>query len=118
MQRTLRGIEVSEETLSFDVIAATVRGPAHFLGAPQTLSLMQSEYLYPSLGDRTSLSEWEFRGSPHLMERARERVADIMARHYPEHLAAAADAEVRSRFDIRLPQTYMRPGNDRWPSRA
>jgi trimethylamine--corrinoid protein Co-methyltransferase len=118
VQRTLRGIEVNEETLSFDVIAATVRGPAHFLGAPQTLALMQSEYLYPALGDRTSLSEWEFRGSPQLMERARERVAEIMASHYPQHLDPAIDARLRSRFDIRLPAALMRAGNDRWPKSA
>jgi trimethylamine--corrinoid protein Co-methyltransferase len=118
VQRTLRGIEVSEETLSFDVIAATVRGPAHFLGAPQTLSLMQSEYLYPEMGDRTSLSEWEFRGSPHLMERARVRVGEIMASHYPQYLSIETDAHIRSRFDIRLPRYYMQVGNDRWPSGA
>jgi trimethylamine---corrinoid protein Co-methyltransferase len=118
VQRTLRGIEVNEETLSFDVIAETVRGPAHYLGAPQTLQLMQSEYLYPAVGDRTSLSEWEYRGSPHLIERARERVAEIMASHYPSYISAEVDALIRSRFDIRLPETLMRSGNERWPKRA
>ena len=103
---------------SFDVIAATVRGPAHYLGAPQTLSLMQSEYLYPAMGDRTSLSEWEHRGAPQLMERARVRVAEIMARHYPSYLDEATDARVRGRFDIRLARELMQPGNTRWPATA
>ena len=79
---------------------------------------MQSEYLYPAVGDRTSLSEWEYRGSPHLMERARERVAEIMASHYPKYLSDEIDGRLRARFDIRVPEHAMRPGNDRWPSRA
>ena len=46
--RTIRGIEVDDETLSVDVIRdACIGGPGHFLGHPQTLSRMQSEYLYP-----------------------------------------------------------------------
>jgi len=117
VQRSLRGIEVNDETLSFDVIRATVEGPAHYLGAPQTLALMQSEYLYPSMGDRTSLSEWEYRGSPDLLARAHERVATIMASHYPAYLTAETDAALRSRYDIRLPRAAMQPGDARWPAR-
>ena len=52
VQRSLRGIEVNDETLSYEVIERTVLGPNHYLGAEQTLSLMQTEYLYPKLGDR------------------------------------------------------------------
>jgi trimethylamine--corrinoid protein Co-methyltransferase len=116
IQRSLRGIEVNDQTLSYDVIERTVLGPAHYLGAPQTLSLMESEYLYPKVGDRTSLSEWEYRGSPDLMAVARARVREIMASHYPQHLDPATDATLRGRFDIRLPTDLMRPGNARWPS--
>ncbi len=115
IQRSLRGIEVNDETLSYHVIERTVMGPAHYLGAPQTLSLMETEYLYPKVSDRTSLSEWEYRGSPELMTIARARVREIMGSHYPDHLAGNVDAMLRARFDIRLPVEMMRPGNERWP---
>ena len=115
IQRSLRGIEVNDETLSYDVIERTVMGPAHYLGAPQTLSLMETEYLYPKVGDRTSLSEWEYRGSPDLMTIAKTRVREIMGSHYPDHLAGDVDALVRGRYDIRLPTQMMRSGNERWP---
>ena len=118
VQRALRGIEVDDETLSFDVIAQTVLGPAHYLAADQTLSLMQSEYQYPAIGDRTALAEWEYRGSPELMSRAGARVREIMSSHYPEHIPTPLDAALRARFDIRLPAALMRPGNDRWPPAA
>ena len=58
--RCVRGIEVTEDTVSVDVIRATcLEGPGHYLGSDQTLALMQTEYIYPALGDRTSPKEWE-----------------------------------------------------------
>ena len=116
IQRSMRGIEVNDETLSFDVIERTVLGPAHYLGAPQTLSLMESEYLYPKVGDRTSLSEWEYRGSPDLMSVASARVREIMSNHYPDTLGAGVDDRLRREYDIRLPAHMMRSGNSRWPT--
>ncbi len=116
IQRSMRGIEVSDETLSLEVIERTVLGPQHYLGAPQTLSLMETEYLYPKVSDRTSLSEWEYRGSPDLMTIARARVREIMASHYPDTLGAGTDEQLRRDFDIRLPAAMMRPGNSRWPA--
>ena len=115
VQRSLRGIEVNDETLSYEVIERTVLGPNHYLGAEQTLSLMQTEYLYPKLGDRSSLADWEYRGAPDLMALAGARVREIMGGHYPAHLDAARDAALRTRYDIRLPAELMVPGNERWP---
>jgi trimethylamine--corrinoid protein Co-methyltransferase len=117
VQRALRGIEVTDETLSYDVIARTVLGPNHYLGAEQTLALMQTEYLYPRIGDRSSLADWEYRGAPDLMELAGARVREILGSHYPAQLPADVDAQLRERYDIRLPVDLMRPGNARWPHR-
>lgn len=114
VQRSLRGIEVNDETLSFKVIEQTVLGPNHFLGAEQTLALMQTEYLYPKLSDRSSVAEWEFRGSPELLVRARARVHKIMSNHYPQYITPERDAVLRDRYDIRLPRDAMRPGNGHW----
>ena len=50
----------------------------HYLGTAQTLSLMQTEYLYPKVGDRSSLSEWQHRGSPELLTTARARVRELV----------------------------------------
>jgi len=115
VQRSLRGIEVNDETLSYEVIERTVLGPNHYLGAAQTLSLMQTEYLYPKLGDRSSLSDWEFRGSPDLLGLAAQRVREIMGSHYPQHLGGELDARLRSRHDIRIAAELMQRGNERWP---
>src|SRR3546814_8157732 len=57
IMRMLKGIEVTEESLSLDVIDDVCKGPGHFLGHAQTLALMNSEYLYPGLLDRDSRDE-------------------------------------------------------------
>jgi trimethylamine--corrinoid protein Co-methyltransferase len=114
VQRTLRGIEVTEETLSFDVIREAVEGAGHFLGAGQTLELMHSEYVYPSLADRSAAGAWEEAGKPDLLDRARDRVREILSQHYPEYLDARTDAAIRERFPIRLPREAMRADSGRW----
>ncbi len=114
LQRTLKGIEVTDETLSFEVIRDVVHGPGHFLGHPQTLALMQAEYLYPEVADRRSQGEWEEAGSPDILVAARARAREILSSHYPGYIDPATDAKIRERFEILLPRNAMRPGNGRW----
>lgn len=113
-QRLLRGIEVTDETLSYEVIADTVAGIGHYLGADQTVRLMRSEFHYPELADRTSPGAWEEEGSRSIYDRAHERVREILGAHYPEYLDPSLDARIRERFPIRLDPADMRPGNGRW----
>ncbi len=112
--RLLRGIEVTEETLSLETICDVVRGPGHYLGHPQTLSLMESEYLYPGISDRRSQGEWQESGRPDIVAGAAARVREILSSHYPDHIDPATDRKIRERFDILLPEDAMRPGNGRW----
>jgi trimethylamine--corrinoid protein Co-methyltransferase len=114
VHRLLRGIEVTDETLSYDVIKETVFGIGHYLGHPQTLELMQTEYLYPEVADRRTAGEWEATGKGDVTELAHEKVKSILARHYPDYIAPAADRKIRERFPIRLEPGDMRPGNGRW----
>ncbi len=109
-QRTIKGIEVNEERLSFETIKdVCLNGPGHFLGSGQTLQLMQTEYLYPGVGDRRSPNEWIEQGSTNITERASRRVAEILATHFPSHVPEAIDTEIRRRFPVRLPREGMRP---------
>ena len=107
---------MNDDTLSFDIIREAVTGAGHYLGNEQTLGLMQSEYLYPRIADRTTLSEWEYRGAPDILETARREVKRIMGSHYPQGIAPERDASIRARFPIRISEEQMRAGNDRWPA--
>ena len=109
IMRMLKGIEVTEESLSIGVIDDVCRGAGHFLGHPQTLALMNSEYLYPSLLDRDNRDDWEMKGARDIREAARERARKVLAEHWPQAIPADLDAEIRRRFDILLPEQAMRP---------
>jgi len=101
INRTVRGIEVNDETLSLDAMRdVCVDGPSHFLGHEQTLNLMQKEYLYPEVADRTSPKEWAEQNKPDLIATARKRVDDVLATHHPVHVSAEADAEIRKEFKV------------------
>jgi len=112
--RTVRGIDINDESLSVDVIREVVHGEGHYLRHPQTLRLMRTEYEYPAIADRSPPGDWEAAGSPDIRQRAAERVKSILSSHYPEYIAPDIDKKIRERFPIRLPREAMFPGNGRW----
>ncbi len=108
INRTVRGIEVNEETLSLQAMKdVCVDGPSHYLGHEQTLSLMQKEYIYPNVGDRTSPKEWAEVGKPDLIKTARNTVDSVLASHYPSHIPDAIDQTIREKFNVLLPREQM-----------
>lgn len=115
INRNVRGIEVTGDTLSVEVIRSVcLDGPGHFLGSDQTLSLMQTEYVYPRLGNRMSPKEWAEAGKPDLVEKAAARKREILSSHYPDYLPRDIDRMLRASHDIKLPQRVMQPGDPRW----
>lgn len=113
-QRVIAGIEVNDKTLSLDVIRDAALGVGHYLGQEQTLALMETDYLYPELADRTAPGVWEEEGSIDMLSRAQQSVKDVLSAHYPDHLDARTDTAIRSRFPIKLETADMKPGNGRW----
>lgn len=109
VMRLVRGIEVSDETLSVDVIDAVCRGEGHFLGHPQTRALMHTEYLYPALLDRADRTDWQAAGARELHEVARERARQLLDEHWPEVIPPDQDDELRRHFNILLPRSEMQP---------
>jgi trimethylamine---corrinoid protein Co-methyltransferase len=107
-QRTIKGIEVNEEKLSFETIKdVCLNGPGHYLGSAQTLELMQTDYLYPVIGDRRSPNEWTEQGSTDALQRAARRIQEVLAEHYPGHVPEAIDAAIRQRYPVKLDRAAM-----------
>jgi trimethylamine--corrinoid protein Co-methyltransferase len=100
INRTVRGIEVNEETLSTEVIAEVITGPGHFLGSQQTLELMQKEYIYPEIGDRDTPDNWLEAGGRSAADVAHEYALDVLAKHHPSHVPDDRDDAVRRRWGI------------------
>ncbi len=102
-QRCVRGIEVDDVTLALDQMAEVcLGGPGHYLGTDQTLSRMQTDHVYPALGDRTSPKEWDENGKPDLVTKAVARKEAILAERSAARFDTATDLAIRKRFRIHL----------------
>ncbi|MBT8474304.1 MAG: trimethylamine methyltransferase family protein [Alphaproteobacteria bacterium] len=102
--RCVRGIDVTDESLSIDVMKQVcMSGPGHYLGSDQTLHLMQREYVYPVTGNRMSPKEWEEANRPSLVPNARVRKEAILAAS-GSTLSPDVDAAIRAKFRILLGQ--------------
>ena len=99
--RCVRGIEVTEDSVSLEAMRSVcLEGPGHYLGHPQTLGLMQSEYIYPAVADRTSPKGWEEAGRPDLLQQAIARKQRILAESQAPYIDPATDAAVRAAYRI------------------
>jgi trimethylamine--corrinoid protein Co-methyltransferase len=106
--RATRGIKVDEESLGFETLKKVcLSGVGHYLAADQTLQVMQSEYFYPELSDRTSPVEYEAAGKPVILDKAIIRRDEILASHYPGHISDETDAAIREDFPIFLSREEM-----------
>ncbi|MDO5757136.1 MAG: trimethylamine methyltransferase family protein [Rhodobacterales bacterium] len=103
-QRCVRGIEVDDETLGLEQIREVcMGGPGHYLGTAQTLARMQSDYQYPTLGNRMSPKAWDEGGKPDLNRDAIARKEAILSERSAARFAPDIDAAIRQAFRIHLP---------------
>ena len=100
--RSLRGIEVSQDTLGYDAICDAILGEGHFLGHDQTLQAMERDYLYPDHADRDAPSKWHENGRPDAWSRAKTAAQSILAQPDPGYLTSDQDAQIREQFKILL----------------
>ena len=98
--RCVRGIDVTEDSVSIEVMRSVcLEGPGHYLGSDQTLALMQTEYIYPAVGNRMSPKEWGEAGKPKLLDAAIARKNAILDRS-GSTFAPDLDRALREKFNI------------------
>ena len=103
--RCVRGIEITEDAVSIEMMRSVcLGGPGHYLGEDQTLSRMQTDFVYPTLGDRTSPKEWAEVGKPDLIAAATARKEAILEQRSGARFDPQVDAAIRASFNIHLPQ--------------
>ncbi|MCB5409785.1 trimethylamine methyltransferase family protein [Pseudogemmobacter faecipullorum] len=100
VMRLVRGIDVTPDSTSIEAMKEVcLGGPGHYLGSDQTLKLMQTEYVYPKVGNRMSPKEWMEAGKPQLLDKAMERKNAILAKAGCV-IDPQIDAAVRARFNM------------------
>jgi len=101
VQRCVRGIDVTEDSVSIETMRSVcLEGPGHYLGHSQTLELMQTEYVYPTVANRSSPKEWVELGKPDLVAKAIERKNRILQEAAPTLIDPEADRKIRERWQI------------------
>ena len=106
--KSLSPIEVNETTLAFAAIDEVVHGDGHFLGQAETLQRMQSDFVYPEIGDRRTVDEWQADGSQDIREVARNKTRQILKQHFPHHIPDEIDKKLRTDFEIHMPEAEMK----------
>ena len=94
VKRTLEGITVNDDTIGFDVIkkvATTEIKGVNFLAESHTRKYMKTELYMPRLADRARRSSWLKKGGKDIIERAREKVDQILKEHQPNELDQAKE---------------------------
>lgn len=80
LRHYLRGIQVNQETLAYEVVANVGPG-GHFLGEDHTLERCRTEFWQPDLFDRSGLEAWWDGDQLDVTARATQRWKDLLASH-------------------------------------
>ena len=93
--RVARGITVDDEALALDVIREVVHtGPGNYFAEKHTLRHFREEHFIPRLLAREPYDAWVEAGSRSALDRARDRVREILAQHQPRQIDPAVEQEL------------------------
>jgi trimethylamine--corrinoid protein Co-methyltransferase len=91
--RFLEGIQVDHETLAIELIEQVGPMPGFFLNTAHTRKWWQKENYIPRVFDQSTYPEWIAGGKKGAFERARERVAEMLA-SYKQPITPEQDQEL------------------------
>lgn len=95
IDRLLKGIQVTDETIGLEVIEKVGPG-GHFLNQRHTLKHLQQEHFLTKLSDREAHDAWMEKGRPDIRARAKAQVKKILSEHRPSPLDEAIEKELLS----------------------
>jgi trimethylamine--corrinoid protein Co-methyltransferase len=101
----MRGIEITDEALSVDLIKEVGIGGS-YLDQKHTIDFLRREYWEAPTFIRQSWSGWEHEGRQSIMDRAHREVQRILSEHYPPQRLVAP--ETADRLDAIVREGYAR----------
>lgn len=93
VQRMAAGIEVNPATLALDIIKQ-VGFSGHYLAEEHTVTHFRQEHYIPELLVRDPYSTWEKEGSKTALDRARQKVEELLAAHKPRPVDPGLTGEI------------------------
>lgn len=104
IRKMMGGIEVDNENLALDAIKRVGPG-GHFLGDEHTFNHFKKNW-FPELTDRNAYDKWKDDGSSSMLDRAVNKIKNIVNNYEPEKISKEADAEI----DKIIEQARIREG--------
>jgi len=102
VNRMIRGIDVTEDTLAFDAMRNVITGEGHFIGEAQTMEAMERDYFYPKLGDRLEPTAWAEAGAQDAWAVANKKVREVLSKEPTHYIDQSIDKKIRSTFNIHI----------------
>ena len=93
IKRMVQGVMLDDDDLAVDIIDQV--GPkGHFLDTDHTFERFRTAFLPSGLFDRTFREDWENRGRPDVIDKARDRVDRILREHQVEPLSEEQQKQI------------------------
>ncbi|MBM3706416.1 MAG: hypothetical protein FJW66_07830, partial [Actinobacteria bacterium] len=92
--RYIEGFEVSSGTAAPDLINEVGPSPGSYLGTKHTRENWKKEYYVPHVFDRLSYQDWERSGKKSVLDKARERVEEILSSHKTIPLSLSQEKDI------------------------
>jgi len=92
--RTIEGFEVNDETMAVELIEQVGPVPGTFLNKTHTRLNWKKEYFVPKVADRLSYQEWQRQGRKTTIDKAKERMEEILATHKPDPITPEQDKDI------------------------
>ncbi len=86
VKRELKGITVNSDTLAREEIERVALSSGNYLGTKHSAKYVRKEIFVPSLVDRKRRGAWMKEGEKDIMERAREKMLEILREEVPSKL--------------------------------
>ena len=95
VKRAIRGFDVNEDSMAFDVIASVMDGARNYLAEMHTVRYLRAgEQQQTKLCERGTFKEWERNGRVGMAQRAQEEAKRILSQHEVPPLTDAQDSEL------------------------
>jgi trimethylamine--corrinoid protein Co-methyltransferase len=98
VRRLKKGIPINNETIGLDAMREVGFGE-NFLTHPHTLKHLRTTQWRPKLFCRTGHEKWKKSGGPWLLDRARQRLHEIIERYRPEKIPEEKAKAIQRRID-------------------
>ena len=97
--RLIEGIDVSDQTLALDLINEIGPLPGFYLNTAHTRSWWKKEQFVPKVADLLPYGQWQKEGKKTALDRAKERMNEILQTHRPVALSDEQEKEIQRIID-------------------